>query len=75
MIIRPGPVRQIMNNNISNTQNESAEPQTPPIVGSGSPVRKSSRSVSQEDKKVNQPRPSKKRQQPKTTLEILMEDD
>ena len=57
-------------NNIQN-----AEPQTPSVVGSGSPVRIEPVSASQEDKKVNQPRPSKKRQQPKTTLEILMEDD
>lgn len=54
---------------------QKAELQTPPVVGSGSPVRKSPEFASQEDKKVNQPRPSKKRQQPKTTLEILMEDD
>ncbi len=75
MIIRPGPVRQIVNNNISNTQNKNAEPQTPPIVDSGSSVRKSLKFASQEDKKVNQSKPSKKRQLPKTTLEILMEDD
>ena len=54
---------------------QKAEPQTPPVVGSGSPVRIEPVSVSQEDKKVNQPKPSKKRQLPKTTLEILMEDD
>ena len=56
-------------------ENKSAEPQTPPVVGSGSPVRKSPESASQEDKKVNQSKPSKKRQLPKTTLEILMEED
>ena len=56
-------------------ENKSAEPQTQPVVGSGSPVRKSPESASQEDKKVNQSKPSKKRQLPKTTLEILMEED
>lgn len=55
--------------------NKPAEPQTPPVVGSGSPVRKSPESASQEDKRVNQSKPSKKRQLPKTALEILMEDD
>lgn len=55
--------------------NKPAEPQTPPVVGSGSPVRIEPVSASQEDKKVNQPRPSKKKQLPKTTLEILMEED
>ena len=55
--------------------NKPAEPQTPPVVGSGSPMRKSPESASQEDKRVNQSKPSKKRQLPKTTLEILMEED
>lgn len=59
----------------SRQENKPAEPQTPPVVGSGSPVRKSPEFASQEDKKVNQPKPSKKKQLPKTTLEILMEDD
>ena len=74
MIIRSSSAGNI-NHIAVQKENKPAEPQTPPVVGSGSPVRKSPESASQEDKKVNQLRPSKKKQQPKTTLEILMEDD
>ena len=59
----------------SRQENKPAEPQTPPVVGSGSPVRKSPESISEEDKKINQFRSSRKKQLPKTTLEILMEDN
>lgn len=51
---------------------EVKEVEKAPIIGAGSAVRKNSDS---EDKKVNQPKSSKKRPLPKTTLEILMEED
>lgn len=56
-------------------ENKPAEPQTPPVIGVGSSIRKNLAFASQEDKKVNQPKSSKKKSLPKTTLEILMEDD
>ena len=73
MIIRSQSAGNI-DHNLKNI-NKPAEPQTQPVINAELPVRKNPVSANQENKKVNQPKPSKKRQLPKTTLEILMEDD
>ena len=74
MIIRSSSAGNI-NHIAVQKDNKPAESQTLPVVDSDFPVRKSPESASQENKKVNQSKPPKKRQQPKTALEILMEED
>lgn len=86
MIIRPSPTRQIVNNNINNTQNKNAEPQTPPVVKDEPKIQKAQETSrvkrnNQENRKGNKKPIIENNKIPtvennkKSAFEILMEED